>query len=157
MKVLLILKNHNIWKAIRKGLAVWFLTCFTGVCIVLIETLLQKHRLPPLAHFLSAKFIGGLTICLLLSLVFTSPALIIATLTLYFIKVFKSSILRLLFSIFSILIACLFVIVLIHYSLGFSSSEIFEVAKAIFFRFTLPAVILFILISHKQLFSKSKI
>lgn len=131
MKVLLILTNIHLWRSAGRALIIWCATALVG-CLILYRT--GSLPFPP-PH------------AIILSLIFSSPALVIAVPVLYYLHTFSSAMLRIVFSTGAILLACGLIvgIVSVVFSLQFG-----EVLYALL-PFVPAAILSFFLISYKQI------
>lgn len=131
MKVLLFITNTHLWRSVGRALLIWLITGILG-CLIFYGV---DSRLLPLVK------------SIILSLVFSSPAVVIAVPLLYHLYRLPSLWLRLLVSLATILIvsACIIAIVSIVFSLYYT-----EVAEALL-PFIPAAFVCFLLVAHKQL------
>src|SRR5688572_29788222 len=93
MKVLLILTNKHLGWCVSRSLMIWFSTCLIGATAVYAI----DYSFPNVE-------------AILLSLLFSSPALLLAAPTLYFLPSFQAIPLRILLSLIVLLAACILVI-----------------------------------------------
>jgi hypothetical protein len=131
MKVLLILTSTHLWCSAGRALMLWSITCFTG-CLLLYG--IGYLVVPPVQ-------------AIVLSHIFSSPAVFIAVLLFYHLYRLPTPFLRTLFSMCTILltsagiIALVSVVFRLHY---------FEVAEALL-PFIPGALLFFFIIAYKQL------
>jgi Flp pilus assembly protein protease CpaA len=94
MKVLLILANQTLWQRVRQSLLIWIATSFLG------------------SVFLWATGFIGLKLfeIVMLSLVFSGPAVVCLIPTLYFISSISDRGKRIITSLISVLVLCVFII-----------------------------------------------
>lgn len=134
MKVLLLIINKGLHRAILEALLIWMATCVTG-CLVLYG--MESLLLPIIKS-------------IMLSLVFSSPALLVAVVLLYRLTLLPLIFHRITISIGVIVLTSLIVsgVVAVFFKLRF-----FEVTEALV-PFIPPALAWFFLISRKKITSK---
>lgn len=135
MKVLLILSNRYLHRAVGRALLIWFITCISGCLFLYFFSFLL---LPPVESAL-------------LSLAFSSPALFIAIPFLYNLQAITTPFLRIAAGVGLILFtsACIIGFVALFFSLRYT-----EVAEVLL-PFVPAALISFALITGKQIVSKT--
>jgi len=135
MKVLLMIANTHLYRSLGRALLVWMLACITG-CLALY-----------LLDFFFLSSADELLPSIILSLAFSTPALVVAVGAFYFLHLLQGLLRRILFSATTILISSGVVIgiVSMYFNLPF-----IEVAKVLY-PFVLSAFVYFFLIARKQL------
>jgi Na+/melibiose symporter-like transporter len=136
LKVLLILSNRSLWRSVSQALLIWSATSFTGCTLVYaIETVN-----PPLDVWEAY----------ILTLIFSSPAVIAAVLVTYYLHRFSSRAKRIAFSIGSILFVSAGIIGVV--------ASIFKIEYSIVADTLLPfipsALLWFFLFTRKQLLTE---
>ena len=96
MKVLLIIANNHLWQSVRHAFLIWFVTGIIGCTFVYV----LESAIPPWESYV-------------LSLLFSSPAIMLAVLVLYFLPSFLTIRARIGFAMIGILSACLIIIGLV--------------------------------------------
>ncbi len=134
MKVLLILANQYLHQVTGRGIFIWFLASLIG-CLILYG--LDPFFLQSLDDFFTS---------LALSLIFSSPAVVLAIPVLYYLPNFKSLIGKITISISSILITSVLIIGIV--SIVFRINY-FDVASVLY-PFILAAILSFFFIARKQ-------
>jgi hypothetical protein len=139
MKVLLILCNRHLFKAVGSAILVWLSANLAG-CLILCAVGFFLLQSP-------AEFIRGLA----LSLVFSSPAAVVAAWVLYALRSFSNIFKRSAFSLVTILVtsAIIIWIVAVVFSLEFLA------VGRVLYPFTLSAIACFFFIARKQIVSKT--
>jgi hypothetical protein len=137
MKVLLILCNRHLFRAIGKALLVWLSANVAG-CGILYGLKFFFFQSP-------ADFITGM----MLSLIFSSPAIIIAAWVLYALPLFSNAIKRTALSLLAILLTSAFIIWIV--ATVFQLEYIY--VTRVLYPFTLSAIACFFLIARKQIIS----
>jgi hypothetical protein len=137
MKVLLILSNRYLFRAVGKAILVW-LSANTVGCAILYALEFFFFQSPQ-------DFIAGL----ILSLLFSSPALVIATWVIYALPSLRNILTRTTLSLASILVTSAFIIWIVAavFELGY-----IEVTRVLY-PFTLSAITCFFLIARKHITS----
>lgn len=139
MKVLLILSNRHLFRAVGQAILVWLSANLAGCAIlcVLGFFLLQSP----------GEFIQGLV----LSLIFSSPAVLIAAWVLYTLPSFNNIFKRTTLSLVSILItsALIIWIVAVVFDLGYIA------VAQVLYPFTLSAIACFFFIARKQIITRT--
>ena len=139
LKVLLILSNRHLFQSVGKAIRVWATANLAG-CTILYGLGLFFLQSP-------VDFIAGL----ILSLIFSSPAVVIGTWVLYVLPsintIFKRTALALISILATSSVIMLIVAVVVHMQYG-------EVVR-ILYPFTLAAIVCFFLIARKQIVSKT--
>lgn len=135
MKVLLFFSNHYLHRAFGQAMLIWIITCLGG-CVVLYW--LEGLPLPPI-------------LSILLSLLFSSPALLIATSFLYHLTSLSTRLIRVFSAIALILLtsAAITALVTIFFHLRF-----YDVAETLLI-FIPFALVSFFLVARKQVQSKT--
>lgn len=134
MKVLLIINNRRLFSAVGKSILVWFFTNLIG-CGVLYEL-----------GFFFLQSVGEFIQSLGLSLIFSSPALIIAAGVLYLLPDINPVFNRTAFSLFSILITAAGIILIVARVFHL---EYFEVAQVLY-PFAIAALACFFIVARKE-------
>jgi hypothetical protein len=137
MKVLLILSNRYLFRATGKAILVWLSANLMG-CAILYG----------LGFFFLQSPVDFIT-ALILSLIFSSPAVLIAAWVVYVLPSFSNIFKRTLLSLASILATSAFIIWIVAEVFGL---EYIEVARVLY-PFTLAAIACFFLIVRKQITS----
>jgi hypothetical protein len=136
MKVLLILVNKHLGWCVSRSVLIWFCTSLLGaIAVYAIEY-----------SFPTAEAI-------LLSLLFSSPALLLAVPTLYFLPSFQAIPLRILFSVIAVLAACILIIGIVSRFFHVRYSDVIE----ILFPFIPSAIGSYFLIARKKILKPSPI
>lgn len=135
MKVLLFLTDFHLFRSVKRAAMVWLLACATG-CVTLF--LLDYFFLSSAEDLLPA---------IVLSLVFSTPALVVAVLVFYFLHLLPGLFVRILSSTVTMLAISAVIIGIV--SVYFHQSYL-EVAKTLY-PFVLSACVYFFLIARKQL------
>jgi hypothetical protein len=138
MKVLLILANQTLWQRVRQSLLIWVATSFLG------------------SVFLWATGFIGLKLfeIVMLSLVFSGPAVVCLIPTLYFISSISDRGKRIITSLISVLVLCVLVIaIFLHIIRHYPITEGGLLYLLLPYVFTAPAC--FFLIAHKMILTRS--
>jgi hypothetical protein len=135
MKVLLMLSNQHFFRAVGKAIIVWFLTNLIG-CLIL-------HGL----GFFFLQSLGEFIQSLGLSLIFSSPAIVIAAWVIYTLPSFNHIFKRTTLSLTSILATSSIIILIVARVFHL---EYIEVARVLY-PFTVSAIVCFFLIARKQI------
>lgn len=135
IKVLLIISNKSLHSAIGKSLLIWFFTNLTG-CTILYTLGFFFLQSPE-------EFMQSLG----LSLIFSSPAIVIATGVLYRLPAFNHILKRTTVSLASILGISAIIILIVA---SVFKLEYLEVARVLY-PFTLSAIVCFSFIARKEL------
>lgn len=130
IKVLLILMNKHLGWCVSRSLMIWFSTCLVGA----IAVYAIDYSFPNVES-------------ILLSLLFSSPALLLAVPTLYFLPSFHAIPLRILFSLTVVLAACVLIIGIVSRFFHVQYSDVTE----ILFPFIPSAMGSFFLIARKKI------
>ena len=128
LKVLLILLNRCLWKSVMQSVLIWLLTCITG-CTIWFALFSEPPKIQ--AYFLS--------------LAYSSPAIVIAVLVLYFLPFIQSIPVRVVLAIISILATCSLIIGF----MGFKSGD-YGLIVLILSPFIFSSIIWFFLIAGVQ-------
>ena len=134
LKVLLILTNRHLGWSLSRALVVWFFTCLIGSAI---------HCAVYATFPLIEAFV--------LSLIFSSPVLLLVIPTLYLLPSIQSISVRILFSFTSIFIGCALIIGVVSKAFNLD----FEMVSEELFAFIPSAVASYFFIARKQILKSS--
>lgn len=135
MKVLLFLTNAHLFRSIRRAVIVWILACVTG-CVTLF-----------LLDFFFLSGVEDLLPAVVLSLIFSTPALVVAVVVFYYLHLLPGLFVRIISSTATMLTISAVIVGIV--SVYFNQAYI-EVAKTLY-PFVLSAFVYFFLIARKQL------
>src|SRR5688572_18296933 len=130
MKVLLLLTNRHLGWCVSRSIMIWFSTCVVGA----ISVYALDYSFPNVES-------------ILLSLLFSSPALLLAVLSLYMLPYFQAISLRILFSFIAVLAGCVLILGIVS---SFFHARYTEVTE-ILFPFIPSAIASFFIIARKKI------
>jgi hypothetical protein len=134
IKVLLIISNNQVHRAVGRGIIIWSLANVTG-CLILFG--LEPFFLQSIDDFFTS---------LALSLIFSSPAAVLAIPVLYYLPNFRSLVGKITLSVSAIVITSVIIngIVSVVFRINFVD------VASVLYPFTLTAIVSFFFIARKQ-------
>lgn len=122
MKVLLIMTNIHLWRSVGRAFAVWLLAGISGG--IILKLISGNSYEPFLEEMLSLCALG---------LFFSMPALVVAVPVLYFVHRFETTVERVIFSVFSIVLTCTILVIAYRIIFGLPLSELAEMIMPFMF------------------------
>jgi hypothetical protein len=130
LKVLLVFTNRHLVWSVSRSIVIWFSTCLLGA----VGVFALEYSFPTVE-------------AIVLSLIFSSPTLLLAVPSLYYLPYFQTIPARILFSFMAVLAGCSLIIGIVSVFFHLRFEEVIE----ILFPFIPAAILSFFIVARKRI------